>query len=82
MPKIPRDITSRDLRKLLSEYGYEKTRRTGSHIRLTSNSMGYEHSITIPEHSPIRIGTMNKILNNAAGYLKMQKRELLDALTR
>ena len=81
MPKIPRDITSRDLRKLLSGYGYERTRRTGGHIRLSSNSMGYEHSTTTLEHSPTEIGTMSKIPNNGAGYLKVQKRELLDALT-
>jgi len=36
MPKIPRDISGRDLAKVLSKYGYEIVRQTGSHIRLVS----------------------------------------------
>ena len=34
MPKIPRDISSRKLMKLLEKYGYQITRETASHIRL------------------------------------------------
>ncbi len=38
MPKIPRNIYGKDLCKALKKYEYEKTRQTGSHIRLTKSS--------------------------------------------
>ena len=80
MPKIPRDIAGSDLCRLLNRYGYEITRHKGSHVRLTSNSMGYKHSITIPEHDSIKVGTMSKILSSVASYLGVQKKDLLDDL--
>jgi len=61
-------------------YGYVQTRKTGSHIRLTSNFMGYEHYITIPDHNQIKIGTLNFILNDIANYLTMPKSDLINHL--
>ncbi len=40
-------ISGSELAKLLKKYGYEITRQTGSHIRLTTSVKG-EHHITIP----------------------------------
>jgi predicted RNA binding protein YcfA (HicA-like mRNA interferase family) len=31
MPKMPRDISGRELANLLKRFGYETTRQTGSH---------------------------------------------------
>jgi len=36
VPKIPRDISGRELAELLKKYGYEINRKTGSHILLTT----------------------------------------------
>jgi predicted RNA binding protein YcfA (HicA-like mRNA interferase family) len=80
MPKIPRDISGRDLCKLLNRYGYVMSRQVGSHIRLTSNHMQNEHSITIPDHDPIKIGTLNKILFDISVYLRIDKSDLADKL--
>lgn len=80
MPKIPRDLSGRELCKLLEHYGYVITRQTGSHIRLTSTFMHGEHSITIPDHDPIKIGTLNKILFDVSVYLKTDKSDLADGL--
>jgi len=77
MPRIPRDLSGRDLCKILSAFGYSVTRQVGSHIRLKSSSMGYEHSITIPDHDPIKIGTLNKILSDVCSYLNLRKEDLL-----
>lgn len=57
MPKIPRDISGRQLAELLKKYGYEITRQTGSHIRLVSSIKNEPHHITIPDHMPLKIGT-------------------------
>lgn len=80
MPKVPRDISHIEICKVLGKYGYAITRQTGSHIRLKSNFMGYEHSITIPAHNPVKIGTLNNILNDVAKYLKIQKEKLIESL--
>jgi predicted RNA binding protein YcfA (HicA-like mRNA interferase family) len=80
MPKIPRDISGRELAKLLNRYKYKIVRETGSHIRLVSTYKQTEHMITIPDHQPIKIGTLNNILNNIAEYMKMSKQELINKL--
>jgi len=80
VPKIPRDLSGRELAKLLKKYGYEINRETGSHIRLVSKFREKEHKITIPDHHPIKIGTLNNILNDLADCLKIDKKELLKEL--
>jgi predicted RNA binding protein YcfA (HicA-like mRNA interferase family) len=80
MPKIPRDISGRELVRLLKKYGYKIVRETGSHIRLTSNFKCTEHKITIPDHQPIKIGTLNNILKEIADYLKITKEKLIEEL--
>ena len=77
--KIPRNLTGRELMSLLAPYGYTITRQTGSHIRLTTNKKG-NHHITIPDHKPLRIGTLSAIINEVALHFNMQKRELLQEL--
>jgi len=80
MPKIPRDISGRELAQLLDKYEYEIKREAGSHMRLVSEIRGKEHKITIPDHNPIKIGTLNNILNDLADYLKITKKLLIDEL--
>jgi len=38
--KLPRDISGTDLAKWLGRLGYEITRQTGSHLRLTTTERG------------------------------------------
>ena len=45
MPKIPRDLSGDELAGLLRMYGYEITRQTGSHMRLTRKDKLSEHHI-------------------------------------
>ena len=80
MPKVPRDINARELIQYLKIFEYSVIRQTGCHIRLASNYMGINHQITIPNHSPIKIGTMNSILNDIADYLKIDKSALIEIL--
>jgi predicted RNA binding protein YcfA (HicA-like mRNA interferase family) len=80
MPKVPRDISGKELARLLKKCDYQITRQTGSHIRLSSTSKGFEHKITIPDHQTIKIGTLNNILTDIAEYLQMSKQDLLDLL--
>jgi predicted RNA binding protein YcfA (HicA-like mRNA interferase family) len=54
--KPPRDLSGPELAKLLRAVGYEITRQTGSHLRLTTRERG-EHHVTVPNHSPLKVGT-------------------------
>jgi len=78
--KIPRDIASEQLIQSLTKFGYQITRQKGSHIRLTALINSEEHHITIPNHSPLKIGTLNKILKDIADHNDLSKEELIEKL--
>jgi len=67
---------------LLGKNGYKIIRQTGSHIRLTSTSKGFEHNITIPRHKPLRVGTLSSIVNEIAAYLEIERQKLVKELFR
>ena len=77
--KLPRDLDGEDLAVLLRRFGYVTTRQTGSHIRLTTNQGG-EHHITIPRHSPLRVGTLNAILRDVSEHLGIDRNSLITSL--
>jgi len=78
--KVPRDISANQLIKMLSKIGYSQTKQVGSHIRLTLNKEGNSFHITIPNHNPIKIGTLNNILNDISAQVKISKQELIERL--
>ncbi|MBL7691151.1 MAG: type II toxin-antitoxin system HicA family toxin [Flavipsychrobacter sp.] len=77
--KIPRDLTGRELIKKLRTLGYDHTRQVGSHIRLTTLRNGTHH-ITIPNHDPLKLGTLSSILSEVAAHFNLSKDELIDKL--
>ncbi len=78
--RLPRDMGGEELALLLVRYGYQITRQTGSHIRLTSAYTGKEHHITIPRHRSLKVGTLAGILNDIAAYLEIERDELVEEL--
>lgn len=74
--KLPRDISGAELAKALKKLGYQITRQTGSHLRLTTTESG-EHHVTVPRHDPLRIGTLAGILDDVATHFGMSRDELL-----
>ena len=74
--KLPRDLAGTELASLLRPYGYEITRQTGSHLRLTSTLKGNEHHVTVPRHKALRLGTLSSLLGEVASYVE-KDRELL-----
>lgn len=71
--KTPRNLSAQDLIKILSKYGYETTRQKGSHIRLTKHSEKSDHHVTIPNHDPLRLGTLSSIITDVADHLGISK---------
>lgn len=77
--RLPRDLSGNDLAHTLRQIGYSITRQTGSHLRLTTLQHG-EHHVTIPQHSPLRIGTLSAILADVATHFEINREQLLSQL--
>ncbi len=71
--RLPRDLGGLELAKLLAAVGYRTTRQSGSHTRLTRAEDDRSHHITIPNHEPLKTGTLNSILLDIARELQMEK---------
>ncbi len=79
--KLPRDINGMKLSRLLMKFGYEISRQTGSHIRLTTQMKG-EHHITIPCHQTLKVGTLSSVLKEIADHLEKSKEGFMIELFR
>ena len=62
--KVPRDVNANTLITLLGRYGYAVVRQTGSHIRMRKKLDDGDHDITVPNHKPIKIGTLHGIVKD------------------
>ena len=80
MARVPRDVDAADLIKKLERYGYVPTRQSGSHIRLTRIVAGVQQHVTLPNHKPLRLGTLNGILGDVAAHLGKDKGALVAEL--
>lgn len=52
----------------------------GSHIRCTSFIKDEQHHITIPNHDPLKIGTLSAILEDIANRHNLTKQQLVEKL--
>jgi predicted RNA binding protein YcfA (HicA-like mRNA interferase family) len=77
--KLPRDMSGDEFVKVLEKLGYEVTRQTGSHIRLTTNEKG-EHHVTIPRGKSLRVGTLATIITSVAEHFGIPRDELVGLL--
>lgn len=77
--RLPRDLSGSELAQSLRKLGYSLTRQTGSHLRLTTHEHG-EHHLTIPQHTPLRIGTLSAILADVAMHFEISREQLLARL--
>lgn len=77
--RLPRDLSGQDLAKALDKLGYVVVRQTGSHMRLRTEREG-EHQVTVPNHDPLKLGTLNAILRDIAQHFQMTRKELLEEL--
>jgi len=78
--KLPRDMDGARLIRALERFGYRAVRQSGSHIRLQCDEPA--HSVTIPNHKPLRVGTLSAIVADIAAKRNLDRQELLEALLR
>ena len=77
--KIPRDVSGKELIKALKVYGYEVVSQNGSHIKVTTEQEG-QHHIAVPNHNPVKIGTLTGILSEVASHFGISKEEVVRML--
>lgn len=78
--KLPRDLSGRELIQVLCRhYGYRQVHQVGSHVILQTESP-VSHRLPIPDHSPLRLGTLNAILNAVARAKGVSKADILGKL--
>ena len=63
--KLPRGVSADRLVRVLERLGYEVLRQKGSHIRLRHPGPPV-HFITVPNHDPLKTGTLHGILAEVA----------------
>ena len=77
--RLPRDVSGGQLGRALGKLGYILARQKGSHLRYTTQQGGTHH-VTIPEHRPVKTGTLHGILKDVAAHHGFSVDELLRQL--
>lgn len=78
--KIPRNLKGQILVDVLCRHwDYKAVHQEGSHIILDTQIPSHQR-ITIPNHSPLRVGTLNGILRTVSMHKKVSKQDILDTL--
>ena len=75
--KLPRDLSGAELIKLLCKnFGYRRVNQEGSHVLLETHDPR-QHRISVPDHTPLRVGTLNGILRAVARAKGVDKEDIL-----
>lgn len=78
--KLPRDLSGRRLAQaLIRHWGYREVNRAGSHMILQTDAPAH-HRLSVPEHAPLRIGTLNAILRSVAEAKNVTRDDIVSSL--
>jgi predicted RNA binding protein YcfA (HicA-like mRNA interferase family) len=77
--KLPRGVSADRLIRALEKLGYTVIRQKGSHIRLVHQAAP-THSISVPNHDPLKIGTFHGVLVEVARAQSVSIQDILDLL--
>jgi predicted RNA binding protein YcfA (HicA-like mRNA interferase family) len=78
--KLPRDLAGRTLvAALCRDWGYRVVNQESSHIILQTDSPSHQR-IPVPDHHPVRIGTLNSILRLVAAHKGVEREKILRSL--
>ena len=76
--KLPRDLSGAELIKLLCKHhAYRRVNQEGSHVILETESLRH-HRLAVPDHNPLRVGTLNAILRAVAEVKGLEKEDILN----
>lgn len=78
--KLPRDLSGEELVKhLCRRWEYRQVHQVGSHVILETSQPGPQR-IAVPEHHPLRVGTLNAILAAVAAHKGVTKEDVLSGI--
>lgn len=77
--KLPRGLSGTELIKRLRVLGHNIDRQRGSHVRVTTQ-LGGEHHEAIPNHHPLKVGTLSGIFRSIAAHHGLTVEELVHKL--
>lgn len=78
--KLPRDLYGRQLAYVLcTQWAYVKVNQVGSHIILQTETPRH-HRLSVPDHKPLRLGTLNAILREVANAKGVTREQILATL--
>jgi predicted RNA binding protein YcfA (HicA-like mRNA interferase family) len=78
--KLPRDVDGAALaRALCKRFAYRIVHQVGSHMVLQCDSPRH-HRVAIPNHRPLRLGTLNAILRAVEKAVEVDRAEILATL--
>jgi len=78
--KIPRDISGSHLADVLCRrWQYQRVHQAGSHIVPETSEPAHQR-IAIPDHHPVRIGTLSSILRAVAQHKGVPKDGIISDL--
>jgi predicted RNA binding protein YcfA (HicA-like mRNA interferase family) len=78
--KLPRDVSGRALAAaLVRDWGYRQVNQVGSHMILQTDAPAH-HRLSVPDHTPLRIGTLNAILRAVARAKGVGREDIVASL--
>ena len=78
--KVPRDLDGTQLIKALCrDWNYQKVNQEGSHVILQTKTPGNQR-LSVPNHNPLRVGTLNAILKAVAAHKGVARETLLNSV--
>ena len=78
--KVPRDLSGAQLVKVLCrDWGYRVIHQEGSHIILQTDTPSHQR-LSVPNHNPLRVGTLNGIVRVVSVHKGVERQQLLDTL--
>ena len=76
--KIPRDLSGAQLVKALCrDWSYRKVHQEGSHLILETDAPSHQR-LSVPNHNPMRVGTLNSIVRAVSTHKGVDRQQLLD----
>jgi predicted RNA binding protein YcfA (HicA-like mRNA interferase family) len=78
--KLPRDVSGAHLADTMCRrWGYVRVHQVGSHIVLEASEPVHQR-IAIPDHRPVRLGTLLSILRSVARHRGVTRDEIIASL--
>ena len=78
--KVPRDLSGSQLIKVLCrDWDYHTIHQEGSHVILQTETPGHQR-LSVPNHNPLRVGTLNGIVRTVATHKGVDRHTVLDSL--